>query len=134
MLEITLQDGTTRTVNIQKFPALDGWGLQREFIDFSASTDNQFRRGYVLKVLQYASIPVGDNDMFLKTDAVIDNHLGTWENVELVFTEILKKNGVDPDTHAANPGYWEEAGSKMAISFIAEAAKLMGPAFMLAKG
>jgi len=70
----------------------------------------------------------GGMEIPLTTDALIDNHLQTWENIKAVFEEVLRLNGIDPKTHADKTHYWANAGAEMALAFIAEASKLMGPA------
>jgi hypothetical protein len=123
-------DGTIKQVKIIPFSALDGWDMQRKFIEFAASTDKDLRREYTFAVLAYAKVMTKDDrEIPLTTGALIDNHLQTWQNVEGVFEAVLLANGIDPKTHADRPHYWQQAGAEMAIAFIAEATKLMGPAF-----
>lgn len=128
MLEITLPDGTMKFIRIALFKALDGWDIQSNFVTFAASTDRVVRRAFTLEVLSYAAVIAGENEIPLTTDALIDNHLQTWENVQLVFEEVLRSNGIDPTTHADRTSYWANAGAEMALAFIAEATKLMAPA------
>jgi hypothetical protein len=131
-MEIKIPGGLSRYIDILPFPALEGWDIQREFFDFAASTDTAFRRRYVLRVLQFAKVNIGDSVLPLSTDAVIDNHLGTWHNVELVFSAVLLANGIDPKTHADTPGYWEKVGGEMAVAFMARVGELIEPALKLA--
>lgn len=131
MLEITNSSGQKRQIKIELFPALDGWEIQQRFIDFAASGDRDFRRAFTLEVLKYAKVVNGEQDIPLTTDALIDNHLQSWQNVQAVFEEVLMHNGIDPKTHADKPHYWADAGAEMAIAFIAEATKLMGPALAM---
>lgn len=133
MIEIESATGPTRYVRINHFAPLDGWELQNKFIDFARSKDAEFRRAYTMQILGYATLVFDDGrEMDLATSAVIDNHLETWQNIQLVFNEVLKANGVDPLTHAEDANYWSKAGSEMAIAFLAEASKLMGPAIDMA--
>jgi hypothetical protein len=118
-----------KVISIGKFPAMDGWDLQEQFVRFAASTDRDFRRAYTLEVLSYAKVlQDGGGELPLATDALIDNHLGSWENVKEVFEEVLRQNGINPATHADRPTYWSDAGAQMATSFIASASELLGPA------
>lgn len=128
MFHVTLPNGEIKNVDISLFAALDGWDIQAKFLEFAATTDRQIRRAFTLEVLSYARIIIGELSIPLTTDALIDNHLQTWQNIESVFHEILVLNGIDPKTHADKTHYWADAGAEMAVSFIAEAAKLMGPA------
>lgn len=127
MFSITLPSGEQRSIKIDLFKALDGWEIQNKFVDFAASTDKNFRREFTMEVLAYASVINGDRELPLSTDALIDNHLQSWQNVQSVFEEVLMQNGINPKTHAEKPNYWSDAGAEMAVSFIAEAAKLLGP-------
>lgn len=136
MLEINLPDGRQTRVQIEAWSALDGWELQRRFVEFAVSQDSDFRRSFTMEILSYAKVMLGDDDseIPLTTAAVINNHLGNWKNVEFVFNSVLQHNGIDPTTHADRPEYWEQAGSQMAIAFLAEASKLIGPAMKIAEG
>lgn len=128
MFAITLPSGEQREVKISLFQALDGWDIQNKFIDFASTQDRALRREFTLEILSYAQVMVDGNGIPLSTDALIDNHLQTWANVELVFNEVLMRNGINPQTHAEKPNYWANAGAEMAIAFIAETTKLMAPA------
>lgn len=130
-LEITTPSGP-KSIAIGKFPAMDGWDIQERFITFAASHDKDFRREYTLEVLAYAHVDLPNGTKLpLSTDALINNHLGTWENVKEVFEEVLKQNGINPSTHADKPNYWSNAGAEMATSFIAAASELIKPAMEL---
>lgn len=132
MIELISAQGKVKQIRIRHFDALDGWDIQSRFYDFAASTDKAYRRAYTMEILSYATVVFEGRELPLKTDALIDNHLETWKNIELVFNEVLTFNGIDPHTHADQPSYWSKAGAQMAISFIAEASKLMGPAIEIA--
>lgn len=128
MFEIKTPSGETKFIRILKFAALDGWDIQAKFIEFAASTDREMRREFTMEVLSYAKVMSGEMEIPLSTSALIDNHLQTWPNIEAVFEEVLMVNGIDPKTHADKTHYWANAGAEMALAFIAEASKLMGPA------
>ncbi len=122
-------DNKNKTINIYKFPAMDGWDLQQRFIEFVASKNSLERRQFTLDVLTYAKVKIGSNELPLSTDALIDNHLQTWENIKKVFEEILMYNGIDPAHHSEIDlrKYWSRAGEEMATSFLAEISVLIGP-------
>jgi hypothetical protein len=131
MIEIIGKDGKIKSVKIYSFSAMDGWDIQRKFFEFASTTSKEARLAYIMEVLSYAKVIVGNNELPLKTSALIDNHLENWKNIETVFEAVLIHNEIDPKTHAEKPSYWAAAGAEMAVSFIAEATKLMGPAFEL---
>lgn len=133
-IEISMPSGEIKTVSIGQIPALDGWDIQQRFIEFAASSDKELRRAYTLEVLGYAKVVIADRELPLATDALIDNHLGSWQNVQKVFEEVLLQNGIDPKTHADQPHYWAKAGNEMATAFIAEVSLLLGPAFQNLQG
>ncbi len=128
MFTITVPSGEKKYIKIALFAALDGWDIQAKFVEFAASTDRQLRREFTLEILSYAKVISGEMEIPLTTDALIDNHLQTWQNIEALFEEVLSLNGIDPKTHADKTHYWANAGAEMALAFIAEASKLMGPA------
>lgn len=129
MIEITSPLGIIKHVKIDMFSPMDGWDIQRKFLDFAASTDKDFRIKYIMEVLAYAKVMVGEAEIPMKTIALIDNHLETWRNIETVFEAVLRFNEIDPATHAERPNYWAKVGGEMAVAFIAETTRLMGPAF-----
>lgn len=128
MFEIKLPSGEKKIIKINLFAALDGWDIQAKFVEFAASTDRNLRREFTMEVLSYAKVMSGEMEIPLTTSALVDNHLQTWSNIESVFEEVLNVNGIDPKTHADKTHYWANAGAEMALAFIAEASKLMGPA------
>lgn len=129
MEKVTLPSGRVNEILIKHFPALDGWEIQLKYRDFVRSEDKDFRRKFTMEVLSHAEV-VGEEINFpLQTDAIIDNHLGTWQNVQQIFDAVLSHNGIDPNYHAEKANHWAQAGSEFAIGFVAEATKLIGPAF-----
>lgn len=129
MIEIISASGEAKNIVISHFGALVGWDMQRKFIEFAASRDPVLRREFTMEVLSYAKVVFSGRELPLSTDALIDNHLEKWTNIQLVFEAVLEFNGIDPKTHANNPQFWSNAGAEMAVAFIAECTKLMGPAF-----
>lgn len=119
-------------VRIEKFAALDGWDIQRRFIEFAESPDKDFRRAFTLEVLSYAVVIKGDQEIPLSTDALIDNHLEKWENVQALFEKILLANGIDPKSHASRPEYWERVGNQIGVAFVEYCVKTLSPAFDIA--
>lgn len=133
-IELTTPQGTIKVISIDKFPAMDGWDIQERFVQFAASHDKDFRREYTMEVLSYAKVVQADGgNLPLSTDALIDNHLGSWQNVREVFEAVLQQNGIDPKTHADTPHYWAKAGGEMATAFIAATSELLGPAINMIK-
>jgi hypothetical protein len=127
IIEISLNSGVKKVV-LSQFAALDGWELQHSYAQFSLSSDKAFRRAYTMEVLSYAKVIVNDQELPLSTDALIDNHLGSWDNVKFVFESVLRHNGIEPLTHADNPTYWTEVGNQIAIAFLASCSHLIEPA------
>ena len=119
--------GKKKEFKINKFSALDGWDLQRQYTEFLASRDTHERTVYTMKILSYACVVIGDESVSLKTSALVENHLGDWRNVEAVFKAVLIENGIDPERHAERPDYWSNVGGEIASSFIAQAVQMIGP-------
>jgi hypothetical protein len=120
-IELCTPNGTVRRVAIEQFGAMDGWDIQERFVRFAASKDAKLRKEYTMEVLKYATILTADGGKLpLTTDALINNHLGSWENVRDVFEEVLRQNGIKPAEHCRRANYWVDAGSAMATSFVAE--------------
>jgi hypothetical protein len=128
ILPIDLENGEQRHIALSRFAAMDGWDIQHRYLEFVSTNDKQIRRSYTLEVLSYASVIIGDARLPISTGAVVESHLQSWEAVDKVFRAVLLHNGIDPDTHADRPGYWESVGGELAVAFIAQATKLIGPA------
>jgi len=128
MIEVIGREGFTKIVHVEHFPALDGYDIQTRALDYIASTDKDFRRAFVLEVLSYAKVDLNGVPIPLTTNALIDNHLETWQNVQKVFEGVLSENGIDLQEHANKPHFWANAGAEMATSFLANIQNLMGPA------
>jgi hypothetical protein len=119
-IDITHPKGAAKIVEIHKFPAMEGWKIQEQFTRFAVSDDKKFKRDYVFWVLTYAKVIQKDGGQLpLSTDALINNHIGSWENIQKVFEAILIYNEIDPKTHAKRLHYWAKAGEEMAFSFMA---------------
>jgi hypothetical protein len=114
-------------IKIEKFSALVGWDIQRKFLEFAASNDRELRKKFTMEVLSYCKVVMEGRELPMITDALIDNHLETWQNIKLVFEAVLKGNGIDPETHANKSDYWTAAGQEIASAFILEATKLITP-------
>lgn len=131
MLTLEHADGTKTLVKIFDVPALDAWDLQADYTEFMRSTDKTLRRNFTMRVLSFATIVLEETELPLRTDAIINNHLRTWTGIKKVFEAVLIRNGIDPETHAERPNYWSNAGSEMAVALVAEASKLIAPAFQM---
>src|ERR1700758_122048 len=99
MITINLPDGSSRQIKLSHFPAMDGWEIENKLLNFAASDDAAYRRAYTMRILGYATVVMGDTELPLATDDLIDNHLRTWQNVKNVFEEVLRFNGIEPRTH-----------------------------------
>lgn len=127
-MKITLPDGSKKNIDIKKMGAMEGWEIQRRFIEFAMSKDPAFRMQYTFEVLAFAAVKLDSGqEIPLSTGALIDNHLQCWENIRDVFNEVLRHNGIDPDNHADKPHYWALAGAEMATAFLGATIELMGP-------
>lgn len=127
-MEIKHPSGKVVNIRLEKMTAMEGWEIQRRFIEFAMSKDPAFRKEYTMEVLSFAKVMVGsEQELPLSTGALIDNHLGSWENIREVFNGVLLDNGIDPDTHGDREDYWSSAGGQIAAAFISETIRLMEP-------
>lgn len=116
-----------KMIKANAFGAMEGWDLQRRFIDFRSSKDPDERKAFTAEVLGYASVLIGDQELALSSTALIENHLVTWQNIKIVFEEVLRKNGIDPENHGDRPEYWAEAGGMLAFSFLTNCGNFIKP-------
>lgn len=126
---IELKDGTKREIIISKMGAMEGWEIQRRFIEFAMSKDSQFRVEFTMEVLSFAKVKQLDSETLLPlaTGAVIENHLQDWTNIEKVFNAVLIENDINPSTHAEKEHYWAQAGGELAAAFLQQTINLLGP-------
>lgn len=123
-IDIKLRDGSTRAIRISHFPAHDGWEIENKLIRFAASDDAAYRKAYTMRVLSYATVLVGDNEFPFATDDIVDNHLQSWENVKLVFEEVLRYNGIEPKTHVIEFQNWDMVGAKIGEAMMVYVSKV----------
>lgn len=116
-MELETQTGK-KQIRFLKFPALEGWDIQDRFAAFANSTDPAVRRAYVLRVLGFARVLVGQHELPLSTGALIDNHLCTADNVGAVFAGVMVFNGVDVKAAANRSDYMTAVGNEIATSFV----------------
>lgn len=127
-MKLITKSGKEKDIILNKFGAMEGWELQRQFVEFAISKNPEERIAYTMQVLSFASINIaGAEPIPLKTKALIENHLESWEGIREVFNAILMDNGIDPNTHAEKEHYWAHAGGELATAFIAQTVELMGP-------
>jgi len=112
ILPLDLENGEQRMIGLSRFPAMDGWDIQHRYLEFISTTDKQIRRAYTLEVLSYAHVIIGETHLPISTSAVVESHLQSWSAVDKIFRAVLMHNGIDPDTHADRPGYWESVGGE----------------------
>lgn len=132
MEKITLPDGTKRNILINHFPALVGWEIQEDYIAYVRSDNKELRKEFTIRVLSFAEVVLEEVNLPLQTVAVIENHLVNWQNIKTIFEAVLRTNGIDPESHAEKSRYWDQVGQDLAVNFIAEASKLIGPALAFA--
>lgn len=127
IIEIKTSRGKQKQIKLEKFSALEGWDIQRRFIEFASSNDKDYRKKFTMAILSHCKVIMEDRELPMITDALIDNHLENWQNIKLVFEGILKHNGIDPETHSYNSDYWTTAGQQIAAGFMEEVANLIVP-------
>lgn len=132
-IEIKLRDGSIRTVRISHFPAHDGWEIENQLIRFAASDDAKYRKAYTMRILSYATVLIGENEIPFTTDDVVDNHLQSWENVKLLFEEVLRYNGIEPRTHVIEFQNWDMVGAKIGEAMMTYVSKVYEMATETAK-
>lgn len=117
-----------RKIQIGRMGAHEGWECQRRFIEFAMSKDPSFRTEYTFEILKHATVlRGGEEGLPLSTNALVENHLQNWRNLEIVFNAVLMENGIDPTTHAEKDHYWAHAGGEIATAFIQQTVDLLGP-------
>lgn len=116
-MEIETNSGLKR-IRILSFPAIEGWDIRNKFASFANSNDADFRKKYVMRVLGYARVAMGQHELPLTTSALIDNHLGNSSNILKVFSAILNANGIVIDDAANKTDPITAKGSEIATSFV----------------
>jgi hypothetical protein len=125
MIEIQTAQGTKR-IEIKRFSALDGWDLHSNFTRFADSKDHKERSQYVFRVLSHAKVVLSQGVEFpLTTNALIDNHLCTAENVGKVFEAVMRFNGIDVFKSAQLADHRNRIANEIATSFMAQCASAL---------
>lgn len=130
-IDVTRSFGEAK-VTLKPFSALDGWELKRQYRDYLASDDPNFRQHYTIAVLANTTIFANQHDMPLNNIATINEQLENWQNVEKVFLAALNFNGIKTDPAEVERMRWQTAGEDVAKGFLAAVNDLMGPALRLA--
>lgn len=130
-IDVSRSFGDAKVI-LKAFSALDGWEIKRQYRDYLASDDPNFRQHYTIAVLANTTIFVGDRDVPLNNPASINEQLENWQNVEKVFLASLAYNGIKTDPAEVERLRWQTAGEDVAKGFLAAVNDLMGPAFTLA--
>ncbi len=116
-MDLETQTGK-KQIRFLKFPALEGWDIQDRFAAFANSTDATTRRAYVLRVLGFVRVLIGQHELPLSTAALIENHLCTAENIGIVFAATLAFNNIDVNAAANRSDYVTAIGNEIATSFV----------------
>lgn len=127
VIETDPKYGPVREVMIRRFAAFEGWTAKAAAIDYAKSDSEQFRTTFTLNVLSTATVdgrPLGNVQ-------AVNDALGHWRNIELIFNAILEFNEIDTALSDEVAREWIMAGSKMANAFAFQMDKLMAPAFEL---
>ncbi len=113
-----------RRITLCVFPAFEGFELNRRYrTDYRLNSDSRTRAAYALQVLSYAQY----KDVRLDSVETVNAICETWQNLETVFHAVLKFNGVDLELSEEKARWFDKAGQELAITFIAEATRLMVP-------
>jgi hypothetical protein len=126
--EIKVENNTVdiddRRITLCVFPAFEGFELNRRYrTDYRLNSDSNVRAAYALDVLSHAEYNGKRLDSVTTVNAVCE----TWQNLETVFHAVLKFNGVDLELSEEKARWFDKAGAELAITFIAEATRLMVP-------
>lgn len=109
-----------KLIKFLRIPAMEGWEIQYSLATFLNSSDPKTRRDYVMRILGYARVMVGSNELPLSTGALIDNHLCSADNVKAVFEGALAFNGISANACAKNKSDFKTSISNdIATSFVA---------------
>ncbi len=113
-----------RRITLCVFPAFEGFELNRRYrTDYRLNSDSRTRAAYALQVLSYAEYKGTRLDSVEAVNTICES----WQNLETVFHAVLKFNGVDLELSEEKARWFDKAGQELAITFIAEATRLMVP-------
>lgn len=136
-MQVTMNDGTFRTINLTYFGAMEGLKIRQLYREvISSPRDTKFLEDFVKNVMGHVTVTVGQKEIPLSTTAMIDNHLQSWTNIETVLNAQLSHNSIVPYFHEEHSSYWNKVGADMAVSFMASVQQLINPALqaMVASG
>jgi hypothetical protein len=94
-VELTDQDGVTRTYIVSRLPAVQGREIVTQY-PLSAMPkvgDYAVNEGMMLKLMSYVAVRKDDGtDLQLTTRALIDNHVGDWETLAKLEVAMMEYN------------------------------------------
>lgn len=132
-MKITNKAGEQFDVTISLIPALEGKDLEKRYPDFASASDSFLIRQYLIEVLSYASVTVPDvGHIALDNQATINKYCGNWKDVDDIFSEVLRLNGIDRDSwreEVLSP--WANVGAELAVAFVRDVAALITPALSI---
>lgn len=93
-VEFTLQNGTTKTFVLSKFPAIAGREIVSQYPLSSMPKvgDYQVNEAIMLKLMGFVSVKIGDKTLPLTTKELINNHVGDWETLGKIEIAMLEYN------------------------------------------
>lgn len=115
-------------VIIDRFAAFDGLEFRKQLKDYHRIYDKAQRRAYMVEVMAYASVVNQSNEdgrsVPFNSITNINAYFDSWEPLELVFNQVLKFNGIDPEfVGDRDREEWEKAGFHVATSFLSSVNK-----------
>lgn len=93
-ISITNDDGTTSKYTIRKFRAIAGREIVLGYPLSSLPRVGDYKKNEALmfKLLETVSVKIGEQDLFLETPALVDNHVKNWNSLVQLEWEVLKFN------------------------------------------
>lgn len=117
-------------ITIAPIPAVEAMTISRNAKDFVEGKLD--RRQFIINVLSYASVDIeGVGHLQLDNPAIINKYCGDWQNLDTLFNHILELNDISLPKSQKQIDPFMMAGAAMAPIFVAECAKLFGPALQM---
>ncbi len=104
-LKSAFPHGRQARVQVEAWSALDGWELQRRFVEFAVRKDADFRRAFTMEILSYArsfSVTMIPNSVDYCCGH--QQSSGSWKNVEFVFDLVLSRAALIRQRNGRPPG------------------------------
>lgn len=94
LFTVTDADGNDRNFIVSNFDAVEGREIVTQWFMSALPKvgDYPTNKEMMLKIMSYVAVDINGNIQRLTTEALVNNHCGDWETLEIVEMKMMEKN------------------------------------------